>query len=142
MNWIYKNNSKHVIIYNNKTCRPNEEITSAYPLPASLVLTCIQEGSTPDPVILHDDISLNAGEQTTININAPERSPNIAISILCMTSEAGVECRFNHENNNPVPIDGRSFNQTLPWVMCSRIILSNPTANTAIISITAVEVVS
>lgn len=142
MKWIYKNNSEQTILYNNHICLPGEEITSLYPLPTSLGLTCIQYGKNPDPVILHDDVSLNAGEQKVIDINSPERSPNIALSIMCMTSEAGVECRLNHESNKPIPIDGRSFSQTLPWVMCSRIILTNPTANTAIISITAVEVIS
>ena len=142
MNWIYKNFSKNTIIHNNKICKPDEQIISPYPLPSSLGLTCIQEGRNPDPVILHEDVSLKAGETKFIDINAPELSKNIALSIMCMTQDSGVECRFNHNDNKPVPIDIRGFSQTLPWIMCSRIFLKNVTSSLAVISITAVEVIS
>lgn len=141
MNWIYRNNTDSVILFRNIICKPNEEITSRYPLPSSSGLTCVQEGSSPDPVILHEDIVIQGGEDVSVSVNSPELSRHVALSILCMTNDGGVECRFNSSNNKPVPIDTRGFIHTLDWEMCSKIFLHNPADTETIISITAVEVV-
>lgn len=141
MNWIYRNNTNCTILYRNFICKPGEEISSRYPLTSSSGLTCIQEGTTPDPVILHEDIIIQGGEDASVSIYSPEFSQHVALSILCMTQDGGVECRFNSRKNKPVPIDTRGFIHTLNWEMCSKIFLHNPADNDAIISITAVEVV-
>ena len=142
MKWIYKNNTDKIILYRNNTWQPNEEISVPYPVPLNLGLTCIQEGSSPDPILFHDDIIISAGEQEIINLNSPLISHNVALTILCMTTNSGVECRFNSSDNKPIPIDARGFQQVISWEMCSKIFLHNPTDNEVHISVSAIEVIS
>ncbi len=139
MQYKYKNNTQNTIIYRNDIWQSGDEIETSYPVPLSLGLTCTQEGDTPDPVLFHDDILIDAGEQRVISINAPEITHNVALTILCMDG-GGVECRFNGANNNPIPIDTRGFIQTLSWELCSKVILTNPNDSTVHISLTAIEV--
>ena len=142
MNWIYKNNTDKIILYRNNTWQPNDEISISYPVPSTLGLTCIQEGSSPDPVLFHDDFIISAGEQEIINLASPLLSHNVALTILCMTTNSGVECRFNSSNNKPIPIDARGFQQVIAWEMCSKIFLLNPTDNQVHISVSAIEVIN
>lgn len=142
MKWIYRNNTKHIIGYRNYTWLPDEQHELSFPVPVSLGLTCIQLGSVPDPVLFHDDVVVAAGSSACIEINPPALSHNVSLNIQCMIQSSGVECRFNHSDNNPVPIDVRGFSQVMEWELCSRIFLSNSTDTEAIISISAIEAVS
>ena len=135
---IYKNETEHTIIYHDIIWNPYEEYETAFPVPASLGLTCTQEGDMPDPVLFHDDIMIEAGNQSNIELSTPSLSHNVALTILCMSG--GVECRFNGANNKPIPIDERGFVQTLSWELCSKIILTNPLDTSVHISVTALEV--
>ena len=140
MNWIYRNNNSETIIYRDITWLPDEEHETVYPIPSSLGLSCIQQGSTPDPILFHSDITVPAGENVTVDIDAPALSHNVALSIRDMTVNSACECRFNHEANKPIPIDARGFSQVLAWELCSRLVLTNTTDNNAVISVTAIEV--
>lgn len=140
MNWIYRNDSISPIIYRSETWLPNETRESPFPVPDTLGLTCIQEGDSPDPVLFHDDIIIQAGETATVNINAPLFSHKVALSIFCMTTDASCECRFNSLKNCAIPLDVRGFEHTTAWENCSRIFLINTSDNEAQISISAVEV--
>lgn len=139
MNYTYRNDTSHTILYRGYFWLPGDEIDTPYPVPSSLGLTCIQQGTSPDPVLFHDDVVVPAGEQVEVFLNEPTISHNVALSILCLTQNSGVECRFNSPDNRPLPIDLRSFSQTLSWNLCSRIFLNNPTDIEARISITAIE---
>lgn len=139
MNYIYRNNSQRTILFRNYYWLPDDEISIPYPVPDALGLTCVQEGCSPDPVLFHDDIIIPAGEQAEISLDAPTISHNIALSILCLSSDSGVECRFGSQNNKPIPIDLRSFSQVLSWDLCSRIFFTNTTQNEAQISVSAIE---
>lgn len=139
--WIYKNNTGKLILYRNNAYRPGDEISTSYPVPSSLGLTCIQEGDSPDPIIFHDDIVIPVGAQEVITLNSPIISHNVDLTILCMTPNSGAECKFNSLNNKPVPIDSRGFKHILSWEMCSKIYLSNPTNNDVHVSVSAIEVV-
>ena len=140
MKYKYKNDTQRTIIYRNKIWQPNMELETSYPVPSSLGLTCTQEGDTLDPVLFHDDIIIDAGQERTFEINAPTLSHKIDLTILCMSENSGVECRFNSANNNPIPIDERGFQQVLFWELCSKIILKNPLDTYVHISVTALEV--
>ncbi len=139
MNYIYRNNSNSTIIYRNYCWPPKDEVSTPFPVPSSLGLSCIQQGDSPDPVLFHDDIIIPAGEQVEISIDVPAISHNIALSILCLTHNSGVECRFGSPNNKAIPIDVRSFSQVLSWDLCSRIFFTNTTQNEAQISVSAIE---
>ena len=139
MNYIYRNNTKRTILYRNYYWLPDDEISTSYPVPDSLGLTCIQEGDSPDPILFHDDIIILAGEQAEVCLDAPTISHNIALSILCLSQDSGVECRFGSPNNRAIPIDLRSFSQVLSWDLCSCIFLLNTTENEARISVSAIE---
>ena len=141
MNWSYKNNTDSTIFYRNFFWQQGDELQTPYTVPPSLGLTCTQEGSSPDPVLFHDDVIIMAGQSASLSINEPLLSHHVALSIYCMTDSGGVECRFNSSENKPIPIDTRSFVQVLPWELCSRLFLNNPTDCEAIISVTAIEVV-
>ena len=139
MKWTYQNNTNGVICYKSFSWLPNSQFSIPFPVPETLGLTCIQEGSLPDPILFHDDITVAAGTSACIQIPAPALSHNVFLNIQCMIQNSGVECRFNHHNNKPVPIDIRGFSQTLPWECCYKIFLDNPTDIDAIISVTAIE---
>ena len=139
MKFKYRNDTDGLIFYRDDVWGRGDERETAYPVPSSLRLTCIQEGDTPDPVLFHDDIVMGAGEEKLIKINAPFLSRNIYLTIFCM-SEGGVECRFNSSKNKPIPIDARSFSQKMDWTLCSKIFLKNPLDMSVQISITALEV--
>lgn len=141
MYWSYKNDSDCTILYRDSIWQPGDELQTPYPVPASLGLTCTQEGDALDPVLFHDDVILQAGQSRSVNIKEPALSHSVSLTILCMTTDNGVECRFNSSNNKPVPIDTRGFQQVLNWELCSKLVLHNPTETEAIISITAFEVV-
>ena len=142
MNWIYTNNTSAPIIYRSELWLPDETRESPYPVPDTLGLTCVQEGSTPDPVLFHDDVVIQPGSQAIVNISPPNLSHNVALTIRDMTPNTGCECRFNNERNNPIPIDARSFSLIMAWENCSRLFLLNPTDNEVVISVTAIEAVS
>ena len=139
MKWIYQNNSNCIICYQSFSCMPHSQFSIPFPVPESLGLTCIQEGNLPDTILFHDDVTVNAGDSACINIPTPNISHNVSLNIQCLIQNSGVECRFNHSNNNPIPIDVRGFAQILPWECCYKIFLNNPTDVDAIISITAIE---
>ena len=141
MKWRYKNNTEKAVVYRNIYLEPGKETEVSYPIPSYLGLTCIQEGDTPDPVLYHDDILIEAGGQRIISLEAPAIIQYVALTILCMTANGGVECRFNSANNKAIPIDSRGFQQVMLWDLCSKIILNNPTDITVHISITAIEAV-
>ena len=142
MNWIYFNPNNHIVSFRNFSWLPQEKHEVSFPVPDCLGLSCIQQGSIPDPVIFHDDILINAGTSASIDIPPPALTHNVSLSIQCMIQNAGVECRFNHAGNNPVPIDVRGFSQVLDWVCCSKLLFSNSTDVDAIISVTVIEAVS
>lgn len=142
MNYIYRNDTHHVIAYRYDTWLPDEQVETVYPVPDEIGLTCIQLGQPPDPVLFHDDVIVPAGEQVAISLNAPVLGHAVALTIFCISPNSGVECRFGHSENNPIPIDMRAFSQTIDWALCSQIFLHNPTDTEAIISISAIEDVS
>ena len=142
MNYSYTNNTDTTVIFRNDIWLPGQSLDTPYPVPDTLGLTCSAQGSPPDPVLFHDDITIPPGEQAEVSLFPPAFSYNIALSILDMTQDAGVECRFGSPQNTPVPIDARGFVHVLDWVVCSKLFLTNTTENTAIIGVTAIEVVS
>lgn len=139
--WKYKNNTDRIIIWKNITWSQGSEIETLFPVPASLGLTCTQEGNIPDPVLFHNDLLIASGDTEIINLDAPEFGGNIFLSLLCI-GEGGVECYFNSLNNNPIPLDVRGFAHVMPWEACSRIYLKNVTDSATHISVSAVEVCS
>ena len=141
MNYIYRNNTKRIILYRNYYWLPDDEISTPFPVPDSLGLSCFREGTPPDPVLFHDDIIIHPGGQTTVNLDAPIISHNVALSIICLSHDSGVECRLGSIHNKPIPIDLRSFSQVLSWDLCSRIFFLNTTNNEAQISVSAIEAV-
>lgn len=141
MNWIYTNNTDTTIIYRSETWVPNETRETAYPVPSSLGLTCVQEGDTLDPVLFHDDVIVQPNSQEVVNIKPPTLSHAVDLNIICMTPETGCECRFNSLHGCAIPIDARCFQQITSWNNCSRIYLINDTDIEAHISVTAFEVV-
>ena len=142
MNWIYKNNSQSTVIFRNNIWLPGDELQIPYPVPEHIGLTCTKQGQFSDPVLCHDDVLINPGEKVNINIICPRISYNVALTIIDLSQDSAVVCRFNCENNNPIPIDVRGFQHILPWEMCSLILLQNISDNTAHVSVTAIEVVS
>ena len=142
MTWTYKNDTDHIIIYRNTIWQVGEEQETHYPVPTSLGLTCTKEGSMPDAVLFHDDVIISAGEEKEILLNDPLISHNVDISIINMSADGGVECRFNHKDNMPIPIDIRGLRHVMSWELCSKIYLKNVTQNETHISVTAIEVVS
>ena len=142
MQWVYKNNTQYPIEYKNSRWPPNSEAPFYEAIPDSVGLTCIQRGSVPDPVLCHEDIILQPNEDFSVDIKSPVNSPNVALSIVCISLDGGAECRFNSPDSAPVPIDTRDFIHVMSWVSCSRIYLTNTTQEQAHISISAIEVVS
>ena len=141
MNWIYTNNTNAPVIYRSEIWQPDETHEVPYPVPPSLGLTCVQEGDTPDPVLSHDDILVQANSNEVINLKPPTVSHAVDLSIVCMTPESGCECRFNSLHGCAIPIDARGFQQVTSWENCSRIYLINDTDTQVHISVTAFEVV-
>lgn len=142
MNYIYRNDTQQTIFYQNEFCLPHEQIETTCPIPDNLGLTCIQLGVPPDPVLFHDDIIIPPNGQTEVLLDAPAISHNVALSVLCMSQDSGVLCRFGSDTNRPVPIDVRGFIHVLSWELCSRIVFLNPTDYDTHISVSAVEVIS
>ena len=141
MNFLYKNNTKNTVIFQNLICLPGDELSVPFPIPSSLGLTCIQEGSSPDPVLFHDDIIIPPQQTVSVSLSEPLLSHNVALRILDMSLDSGVECRFNSTINRPIPIDARGFVHVLPWQFCSKIFFFNNLDILASISITAIEVI-
>ena len=141
MKWIYRNDSDSAVLYRADTWLPGETHETALPVPESLGLTCIQEGDSPDIVLIHTDVTIQPGSQEVITIPEPKLSHAVAITILCMTQDSGCECRFNSSHGCVIPIDIRGFQQTTSWQNCSQIYLTNNTEVEAVISVTAVEAV-
>ena len=139
MNYIYRNDSRQTVSFLDNFWLPEEILSTPYPVPESLGLTCIQQGIPPDPVLFHDDVTVPQGGQVSVSIPAPVLSHNVVLSVYCMTPSAGVECRFGCSQNKPIPIDVRAFSQTLDWILCSQILLYNPTDAEAVISVSAIE---
>ena len=139
MNWIYRNDSNSTVLYRSELWQPGETHETAFPVPPSLGLTCIQEGSSPDPALLHTDIIIQPGDKTILDIPPPLSSRRIALTIHCMTPITGCECRFNSERNTVIPIDVRGFNQVMAWENCAKIFLFNSTDTEAHISVSAIE---
>lgn len=137
--WEYKNNTDKVIVWRNTCWGLGETKDICFPVPEFLGLTCIQEGTMPDPVLFHDDLLIPPNSTEIINLTAPLYSGNISLTLLCI-GQGGVECRFNSESNNPIPIDIRGFSHIIPWEMCARIYLKNTTEAEAHISVSAIEV--
>ena len=142
MNYIYRNDTHHAVLYRNLSWLPDELLESVFPVPDELGLTCIQSGHPPDPVLFHDDVIVPAGEQLIVSIDAPALGHAVILTISCMSPSAGVECRFGSSENKPIPIDARTFSQTIDWALCSHIFLLNPTDTEAVISVTAIECMS
>ena len=139
MSYIYRNDSNHTVCYRDNFWLPEEILSTSYPVPEELGLTCLQQGIPPDPVLFHDDVAVPPGEQAAVSIPAPVLSRSVVLSVHCMTPAAGVECRLGDIGNKPIPIDVRAFSQTLDWILCSQILLHNPTESEAVISVSAIE---
>lgn len=139
MKFKYKNDTEAAVIYRDRVWQRGEEHEVPYPVPPSLGLTCTQEGNTPDPVLFHDDVVINAGKDVEIDVPMPTLSNKIFVSILCV-SGGGVECRFNSAENRPIPIDERSFVQKMDWTLSSKIYLKNLLNISVQVSVTVVEV--
>lgn len=140
MNWIYRNDSKYTVGFRHFSWLPNEQHELPFPVPDVLGLTCIQEGDALDPVLLHEDFLIQPHEQVVVTLPHPALSHNVALSILDLSPNSGVECRFNHELNKPIPIDIRGFSQSLDWVLCAKVFLLNSSETIAHISFSALEV--
>ena len=142
MNYVYRNDNSYAVCYAGFLWQSGDTLEIPYPVPDSLGLTCLLQGRPPDPVLFHDDIVILPGSEATVSLAEPLLSLNVALSILCMTSSSGAVCRFGHPYNIPVPIDARGFEHVLSWQFCSKLFLHNPTELEAVISISAIEVVS
>lgn len=136
--WKYRNDTTRAVIWRDRKWGPGEEKSLHYPVPEYLELTCVQEGSEPDPVLCHEDIVLKQGESRRIEIAAPLSGNKVALSLACI-GDGGAECRFNSEDNTPIPVDGRSFNHVLPWEFCSIVFLKNIAEGDTQVSVSAVE---
>lgn len=139
MNYIYRNDTGHTVCYRDNFWLPDEQISTPYPVLEALELTCIQQGTPPDPVLFHDDVVVPPGGDVSVKIPAPALARNVVLSMQCMTLSSGAECRFGSSENKPVPLDARAFSQTLDWTLCSAIFLHNPTEEEAVISVSAIE---
>ena len=142
LQWVYKNRTQDKIEYKDSVWWPGDIVSFNEAIPDDVGLICIQQGSIPDPVLCHEDIILEAGEETSIKLNSPVSADKVALNIMCINLDSGAECRFNSPENNPVPIDTRDFSHVMPWVSCAYIYLRNPTDKQVHISVSAVEVVS
>ena len=142
MNWIYRNNNDNSLLYDSHLILPGEEIETLHPAPVSLGLTCIQEGNSPDPVLFHDDLYIQPGQEISVSLNDPLFSHNVALEIRCMSIDGGALCRFNSTSNKPIPIDSRGLKQVMRWNLCSRIFFTNTSEDDIYISVTALEVLS
>ena len=142
MHYVYRNDNDYAVCYGGFLWQSGDTLEIPYPVPDSLGLTCVASGRPPDPVLFHDDIVLPPDGAAVAELADPLLSHNVALSILCMTSSSGAVCRFGHQDNIPVPIDARGFEHVLSWQFCSKLFLHNPTEVEAVISISAIEVVS
>lgn len=135
--WKYKNESEHrTVIWRDISWKPGETQTVAYPLPEYLGLTCVEEGTRPDPILCHEDVVLQAGESARIEIAAP--LPSEKVSLTLTRVKGGAECRFNNEKNRPIPVDGRPFSRVLPWEYCAVLFFNNMIDDETHISVDAV----
>ncbi len=137
--WKYRNNTNRTVLWMDRRWEPGDEKEIRYPVPSYLGLTCIQEGSGPDPVLCHEDVILRQGETTRIDVSGPAAGHKVALTLLCIGA-GGAECRFNSEDSRPIPVDARPFTHTLPWEFCSVIYLKNIAEGETHISVSAVEV--
>ena len=142
MNYIYRNDNHYAVCFQDFLWQAGDTLEVPFPVHESLGLTCIQQGKPPDPVLFHDDFVITPGGDAHVVLGEPLLAHNVALSIECMSLNSGAECRFGSIENLPIPIDARGFIHVLPWTLCSHIFLHNTTENEAIISVTAVEVVS
>ena len=141
MNYVYRNDNPYAVAWGGFLWQSGDTLDVPSPVPESLGLTCLVEGSPPDPVLFHDDIVIPPGGQAVAVLTEPHFSSNVALSIECMSINSGVECRFGALENIPVPIDARGFVHVLSWELCSKLFLLNTTENEAVISVSAVEVI-
>ncbi|MBQ9565195.1 MAG: hypothetical protein IJU98_06360 [Synergistaceae bacterium] len=137
--WKYLNSTDRTVIWRGERWGPGEEKEISYPVPASLGFTCLQEGNVPEPVLFHDDLILTPGETRTVELDGPQQTHNVALSLFCVKG-GGAECRFTSRDNKPIPLDVRGFAHTLPWEMCARMVFTNTTETETHISVSAVEV--
>ena len=140
MTYLYRNDNSYPVGVDGVICSPGETFSLDFPAPPSLGLTLIQQGNPPDPVLFHDDFLIAPGQSVDVALNDPVWSHNVALSILCMSNNSGVQCCFGATSNIPVPIDARGFEHVLDWRLCSKLFLLNSTDNDALISVTALEV--
>ena len=139
MKYSYKNNSDVTVVFRNLFWLPGDTLDTAFPVPPSLALTCTQEGKHPDPVLLHDDITVPAGQTAVVDIPEPRSSEFVSLRILDMSQNSGVECRFGSQENSPIPIDVRGFDYVIDWTLCSKLFFLNTTDNNAVISISVFD---
>ena len=139
MKFKYRNDTDGLVFYRDDVWEQGDEHETAYPVPSSLGLTCTQEGDTPDPVLFHEDIFVDAGKETVLEINEPALSNKVYLSVLRI-SDGNIECRFNSSKNKAIPIDARGFVQKMDWRLCSKIYLKNSLDVSVQVSVTAVEV--
>lgn len=139
MTYSYSNHSNVAVVYRNFFWLPGETIDTPFPVPPSLGLTCTLEGKPPDPVLLHDDITVPAGLSVCVDIPEPRSSDFVALRILDMSQNSGVECRFGCTDNSPIPIDVRGFDYLIDWTLCSKLFLLNTTDYNAVISVSAFD---
>ena len=138
--WKYRNVTDRVILWRGERWGPGEEREVPYPVPLSIGFICTQEGNLPDPVLFHDDLIIAPGETRLVELDVSTITYHVALTLLCLNSGGGAECRFNSPDNNPIPLDVRGFIHTMPWEMCARMYITNTTGTETHVSVSAVEV--
>lgn len=137
--WRYRNPTDGAICWRNIFWEPGEEKETPNPVPSFTGLECTQEGTAPDPVLFHDDLIIQPGDTKRVDMNGPQYTRQVALSLFCM-GPVGVECRFISETNRPIPLDARGFTHVMPWEMCARLFFKNVSGEETHISVSAVEV--
>ena len=70
--WKYRNDTDRVVIWGGKIWGSGDEKEHRYPIPSSVGLTVTQEGASPDPVLLHEDIILQPNDEKVCELNGPD----------------------------------------------------------------------
>lgn len=138
--WRYKNPTDRAICWRNIFWEPGEEKETPNPVPSFTGLVCTQEGSVPDPVLFHDDLIIQPGETKRVEMDGPQYTRQVALSIFRMGG-GGVEYRFMSDTNKPLPLDTRGFVHVVPWEMCCRLFFKNVSGEETQVSVSAVEVI-
>ncbi|MBR0075101.1 MAG: hypothetical protein IJP96_05065 [Synergistaceae bacterium] len=139
--WIYKNETKHKIIYRDYTWDAGATVAISTPIPSSLGLTCINEGNKPDPILFCNDIVIAPNDEAVVTLSGSSLTHNVHLTIQCITTRGTVECRFIDDENTPIFIDAQGFSQVMPFDLCQKIILKNTISNSLNVNVTAIEVV-